>query len=114
MTRLHSLIAGIALVVTAGPGLPADFPLAPKLAACKQPQVIGPQVICYWHNVTDGHAVFTFYMQALPKAGYTVLPGAGELPSASEVGAIGFKKGNVAGAVSIDGTDVTVQVQYPQ
>jgi hypothetical protein len=112
MTRVHSLIAGIALVAIAGPGLPADFPLAPNLGACT-PIVIGPEVICDYHNA-DGHAVFTFYMQALPKAGYTILPGAQEITSPNEQGAIGFKKNGVQGAVSVTGTDVSIQVLYPQ
>jgi hypothetical protein len=112
MIRLHPLIAGIALVLTAGPGLPADFPLAPNLPAC-HPVVISSEVICDWHN-QDGHAVFTFYMQALPKAGYTILPGAQEITSPREQGAIGFKKGGVQGAVSVTGTDVSIQVLYPQ
>jgi hypothetical protein len=111
MTRLHPLIA-IAVVATAGPGLPADFPVAPKLSACK-PTVIAQEVICDWHNV-DGHAVFTFYMQALPKAGYTILPGAAEIPSQNEQAVIGFKKGDVKGAISITGADVTIQVLYPK
>ena len=111
MIRLHPLIAGIALVATVGPGLPADFPLAPHLAACK-PMVLGPEVICQWHD-TDGHAVFTFYMRALPKAGYTILDGAQETTSPNELGAIGFTKGDVKGAVSITGTDVTIQGLYP-
>ncbi|HWW86885.1 MAG TPA: hypothetical protein VNZ26_24990 [Vicinamibacterales bacterium] len=52
-----------------------------------------------------GHAVFTFYIQALPKAGYTILPGAAEIPSQSEQAAIGFKKGSA---------DVTIQVLNPK
>jgi hypothetical protein len=36
-------VRNLALVATAGPGLPADFPLAPNLAACK-PQVVGTNV----------------------------------------------------------------------
>jgi len=112
MARLYPLIATIAVVATAGPGLPTDFPLAPKLAACT-PRVIAQEVICDWHNV-DGHAVFTFYMQALPKAGYTILKGAGEIPSQSEQAVIRFKKGGVQGAISIIGADLTIQVLYPQ
>ena len=108
MIRLHSLIAGIALIATAGPGLPADFPLAPGLPACR-PIVTGPEVICDFHQV-DGHAVFTFYMQALPKAGYTILDGAGEQSTPKEFGAIGFKKGDVQGAITITGPDVSIQV----
>jgi len=112
MTRLPSLIASIALVATVGPGLPADFPLAPNLAACK-PVVVSAEVICDWHNA-DGHAVFTFYMQALPKAGYTILPGAQEITSPNEQGVIGFKKAGVKGAVTVTGGDVSIQVLYPQ
>jgi hypothetical protein len=113
MIRLQSLIAGVAFVATAGPGLPADFPLAPHLAACK-PIVSGPEIICDWHDVADGHAVFTFYMQALPKAGYTILPGAAETSSPTERGVIAFKKGGIQGAITIAGADVSIQVLYPQ
>lgn len=97
-----------AAVPTAGPGLPADFPLAPGLSAC-HPIVTGPEVICDWKGV-DGHAVYMFYHDALPKAGYTLLPGAGEQTSPSEMGAIGFKKGSVSGAITVRGTSVTIQV----
>ncbi len=94
---------------TAGPGLPADFPLAPGLSACK-PQVVGGEVICDWHGV-DGHAVYTFYYEALPRAGYTLLPGAleGDVSKPSYRGVMGFKKGSAQGAVSIAGGDVTIQ-----
>ena len=112
MFRLHHLIAGIALISTGGPGLPADFPLAPNLAAC-QPIVQGPEVICEWHHA-DAHAVFTFYMQALPKAGYKILDGAGETSTPHELGAIGFSKGDVQGAITVTGTDVSIQVLYGQ
>ena len=95
---------------TAGPGLPADFPLAPGLSACK-PQVVAGEVICDWHGV-DGHAVYTFYHEALPKAGYTLLPGAieGDVSKPSYRGVMGFKKGSAQGAVSITGGDVTIQI----
>ncbi len=111
MLRLHPLFATFALVATTGPGLPADFPLAPHLAAC-QPIVQGPEVICDWHNAV-GHALFTFYMEALPKAGYTLLPGAQEVALPREFAAIGFKKGGIQGAITITGTDVSIQVLYP-
>jgi hypothetical protein len=99
----------IALATTiARPGLPADFPLMKGLAACK-PLVTGPEVTCEWHGV-NGHAVYTFYHAALPKAGYTLLPGADEILSPREFGAIGFKKGDVQGAVTVTGGDVQIQV----
>jgi hypothetical protein len=92
-----------------GPGLPADFPLAPGLSACK-PLVASGEIICEWHGV-DGHAVYTFYHEALPKAGYTLLPGAleGDVSTPSYRGAMGFKKGSAQGAVSIVGGDLTIQ-----
>jgi hypothetical protein len=95
---------------TSGSGLPVDFPLDPKLSACK-PIITGPEVICDWHNV-DGHAGYTFYHEALPKAGYTLLPGAmeGDVSKPSYRGAMGFKKGNVQGAVSITGGELSIQV----
>ncbi len=49
-------------------------------------------------------------MQALPKAGYTILDGAGEQSTPKEFGAIGFKKGDVQGAITITGSDVSIQV----
>ena len=57
------------VATTAGPGLPADFPLAPGLSACKPTVVRGEMIFCEWHGV-DGHAIYTFYQEALPKAGY--------------------------------------------
>jgi hypothetical protein len=92
---------------TAGPGLPADFPLAPGLSACK-PNVVGGEIICEWHGV-NGHAIYTFYHDALPKAGYTLLPGAQEVMTPHYIGAMGFKKGSAQGAVSIAGGDLTIQ-----
>lgn len=108
---ISRIIGGLsaAAITTAGPGLPADFPLTPKLSACK-PLVMGPEVICDWHAVADPHAVYVFYHAALPKAGYTLIPGGPELTTPREFGSIGFKKGNVQGAVSVVGTDVTIQV----
>lgn len=90
--------------------LPADFPVPPGLSPCK-PVVMSREVICEWHNV-DQHAMYAFYLAALPKAGYTVLPGAQEAKTPTfYLAAIGFKKGNAQGAVSINGArDLTVQV----
>ena len=119
MLALVHLIVSIALTsgpvsiaLTSGPGLPGDFPLAPGLQPCV-PQVVGPEVICDWHHI-DGHAVYTFYSTALAKAGYTIAPGAGETTSPREFGAIGFKKGGIEGAVTVAGTDLTIQVIYGQ
>lgn len=95
------------VAATAGPGLPADFPLAPGLSACKPIDASG-EIICEWHNV-DGHTMFVFYRDALPKAGYTLLPGAQEAPGPHYIAAIGFKKGSAKGAVSIAGGDLTIQ-----
>ena len=93
---------------TSGPGLPADFPLAPGLGPCT-PTVTGPEVICEWHDV-DGHAVYTFYHEALPKAGYTLLPGAGETSTPGYFGAMGFTKGSSKGAVTVAGGTLTIQI----
>lgn len=96
------------LAAIAGPGLPADFPLAPGLSACK-PQMSGGEVVCDWHNV-DGHAVYTFYHKALPKAGYTLLGALeGDVSKPSYRGVLGFKKGSAQGAVSIAGSNLTIQ-----
>jgi hypothetical protein len=92
---------------TAGPGLPADFPLAPGLSACKA-IVVGGEIICEWHGV-DGHAIYTFYHEALPKAGYTLLNGAMEVTTPHYQSAMGFTKGSAKGAVSITGGDLTIQ-----
>jgi hypothetical protein len=93
---------------TAGPGLPADFPLAPGLSACK-PIVEGPEIICEWHGI-DGHAVYTFYHEALPKAGYTLIPGAAEVTTPGYLGVMGFTKGTSKGAVTVHGDDLTIQI----
>ncbi len=93
---------------TAGPGLPADFPLAPGLSACK-PQVVGGEVICDWHGV-DGHAVYTFYHEAVPRAGYTLLGALeADVSKPSYRGGMGFKKGSAQGAVSISGGELSIQ-----
>lgn len=104
------LIGAIAVAsTTAGPGLPADFPLAPGLSACK-PLVASTEVICTWHGV-DAHAIYQFYLTALPKAGYTILPGAlkDSPPDYHGPLALGFKKGSAQGAVTIAGGDLTIQ-----
>ncbi len=114
LSRVIALLGAVmvttasATTATGGPGLPSDFPLAPGLSAC-HPTVQGPEVICEWSGV-DGHAVYTFYHDALPKAGYTLLPGAGEQTTPSEMGALGFKKGSVSGALTVRRTTVTIQV----
>lgn len=114
LSRIIALLGAVMVTTaapttaTTGPGLPADFPLAPALSAC-HPIVQGPEVICEWSGV-DGHAVYTFYHAALPKAGYTLLPGAGEQVTPREMGALGFKKGSVSGALTVRGTAVTIQV----
>ena len=96
--------------MASGTGLPADFPVPPGLSPCK-PQVVGGEVICEWHNV-DQHAMYVFYLAALPKAGYTVLPGAQEANEATYyLAAIGFTKGKMQGALTINNAkDLTVQV----
>jgi hypothetical protein len=99
-----------------GAGLPADFPLPPGLSPCN-PIVMdgknkeGRQIDCEWHNV-DQHAVYTFYLAALPKAGYTLLPGAQEVDQPSfHMAAIYFEKGKYKGAMIINGAkDLTVQL----
>jgi hypothetical protein len=104
----HNTISSGA-AATAGPGLPADFPLAPGLSACK-PIVMGRQIICRWHGV-DSHAVYTFYHEALPKAGYALLPGASEVLSPHYLGTMGFKKGQSQGAVvTIDNGELSIQI----
>jgi hypothetical protein len=100
-------VLGIAAAI-AGPGLPADFPIAPGLTACK-PIVMGPQVICEWHHV-DGPKVYKFYHDSLPKGDYTLLPGANEMTTPNYLGAMGFKKGKSQGGVTIVGSDLTIQV----
>ena len=90
-----------------GPGLPADFPLAPGLSACR-PVMAGGEIICEWHGV-NGHAIYAFYFAALPRAGYTLLPGAQEVTTPHYQAAMGFKKGSAQGAVTIAGGDLTIQ-----
>jgi hypothetical protein len=97
-------------VTSSGSGLPADFPLDPALSPCK-PVIAGPEVICDWHGV-DGHQVYAFYIEALPKAGYGLIPGSieGNVGKPSYRGAIRFKKGSVLGAVNISGGYVSIQL----
>ncbi len=97
------------VAVSSGPGLPADFPLPPGLSPCKPLDASG-EIICEWHNV-DGHAIYKFYLEALPKAGYTILPGAPKMPPPDYHGplGLGFKKGTAQGAVTIAGGDLTIQ-----
>jgi hypothetical protein len=97
-------------VTANGTGLPADFPVPPGLSPCK-PTVVGGEVICEWHNV-DQHAMYVYYLAALPKAGYTLLPGAQEVNEATYyLAAIGFTKAKTQGALTIDNAKVlTVQV----
>jgi hypothetical protein len=95
---------------TAVTGLPSDFPLPPGLSPCK-PVIMSKEVICEWHNV-DQHAMYAFYLAALPKAGYTLLPGAQEAKTPTfYLAAMGFTKGSAQGAVTINGgKDLIVQV----
>ena len=93
----------------AGGGLPADFPIPPSLGPCK-PVVVSGETICEWHNV-DQHALYMFFLVALPKAGYTLLPGALEVDTQTfHMAAIGFSKGNAKGALTINGArDLVIQ-----
>lgn len=106
--NVASASAAPAAASSAASGLPADFPLAPGLSPCR-PIVTGPETICDWHHV-DGHAIYTFYHEALPKAGYTLREGAGEVSTPHYLGIIGFEKGKLKGAVTIPNTDLTIQV----
>ena len=103
-------VSAFAQGATTVTGLPSDFPLPPGLAPCK-PRVVSKEVICEWHNV-DQHAMYAFYLAALPKAGYTLLPGAQEAKTPTfYLAAMGFKKGATQGAVTINGgKDLTVQI----
>jgi hypothetical protein len=99
---------------TAGLGLPADFPLAPGLSACV-PIVINHEVICDWHGV-DTRAVYDFYHDALPKAGYTLVGGARDMMDFSaphKPGQLSFKKGKVTGAVLVIDNDLKIEVITP-
>jgi hypothetical protein len=93
-------------------GLPGDFPLPPGLSPCK-PVILSKEVTCEWHNV-DQHAMYTFFLAALPKAGYTLLPGAQEAKTPTfYMAAMGFTKGSAQGAVTINGgKDLIVQVFF--
>jgi len=100
-----------AAAATAGPGLPADFPLAPGLSACR-PLVINHEVICDWHGV-DTRAVYDFYHDALPKAGYTLVGGKMDSSAPHEAGQLSFKKGAVTGAVLVIDSDLKIEVITP-
>lgn len=94
-----------------GPGLPRDFPLAPGVSACA-PLVINHEVICDWHGV-DTRAVYDFYQDALPKAGYT-LSGNNMFHSAPHAsGQLSFKKGDVTGAILVLDSDLKIEVITP-
>ena len=97
------------VAATSGPGLPADFPLPPGLSPCKPLDASG-EIICEWHNV-DGNAIYKFYLGALPKAGYTLLPGSlKELPpNYHGFLSLGFKKGSAEGAVTIVSGKLSIQ-----
>jgi hypothetical protein len=97
------------VAATAGPGLPADFPLPSGLSPCKPLNASG-EIICEWHNV-DGRAIYKFYLEALPKAGYTLLPGAQKLPPPDYKGpwGLGFRKGGAQGGLTIAGGTLTIQ-----
>lgn len=100
-----------AAVATAGSGLPADFPLAPGLSACR-PIVVNHESICDWHGV-DTPAVYDFYHDALPKAGYALVGGTMDRSAPHKPGQISFKKGNVTGAVLVVDSDLKIEVISP-
>lgn len=100
-----------AAAATAGPGLPADFPLAPGLSACL-PLMVNHEVICDWHGV-DTRAVYDFYHDALPKAGYILDGGKMDRSAPHEPGQLSFKKGNVTGAVLVIDSDLKIEVITP-
>jgi hypothetical protein len=58
----------------------------------------------------DGHAIYTFYRAALPKAGYAVNDSSGEVFTPHYLAIMSFKKGDLQGAITIPGTDLTIQV----
>ena len=94
---------------TSGPGLPADFPLPPGLSPCK-PLVASGEIICEWRGV-DENATYKFYLEALPKAGYTLLPGTLKVlpPDYHGYLALGFKKGSAQGAVTLVSGKLSIQ-----
>lgn len=96
---------------TGGPGLPADFPLAPGLSAC-HPIVITHEVICEWHGV-DTPAVYDFYHDALPRAGYTLSGDKMDRSAPHQPGQLPFKKGNVSGAVLVIDSDLKIEAITP-
>jgi hypothetical protein len=97
------------VALIAGPELPADFPLPPGLSSCK-PIDAGGEIICEWQNV-DVRAIYNFYLEALPKAGYTLLGGFQKAPPPDYHGplSLGFKKGSAQGAVTVVGGKLTIQ-----
>lgn len=100
-----------AAAATAGSGLPADFPMAPGLSACR-PIVVNHEIICDWHGV-DTPAIYDFYHDALPKAGYALVGGKMDRSAPHEPGQISFKKGNVTGAVLVIDSDLKIEVISP-
>jgi hypothetical protein len=103
-------VSAFAQGATGVTGLPRDFPLPPGLSPCK-PVIMSNEVMCEWHNV-DQHAMYAFFLAALPRAGYTLLPGAQEANTPTlYMAAMGFTKGSAQGAVTINGgKDLIVQV----
>ncbi|HWT44333.1 MAG TPA: hypothetical protein VN085_00150 [Vicinamibacterales bacterium] len=111
----HNTISTAALA-TAGPGLPADFPIPPGLTPCKPLDASG-EIICDWHGVADGVAIYKWYLEALPKAAYTLLPNRESLaatlkalpPDYHGFLSLGFKKGSAQGAVTIVSGKLSIQ-----
>jgi hypothetical protein len=80
------------------------------LKPCK-PLVASGEIICDWHGVADGAAIYKFFLKALPKAGYTLLPGTLKEVPPNYHGylGLGFKKGTAQGAVTIASGDLSIQ-----
>jgi hypothetical protein len=110
MLSIAFLLCNVSTFAQGATTLPSDFPQPPGLSPCK-PIIISKEVICEWHNV-DQHAMYVYYLAALPKAGYTLLPGAQEAKTPTYyLAAIGFQKGNAQGALTINGgKDLLVQI----
>jgi hypothetical protein len=78
VSAVASVSVGPSLGQASRPTLPLDFPVPPGAESTTLPD--DPRVIGRWTYSKAGSDAFNFYVEALPRAGYTILgqfPGGG-------------------------------------